>query len=404
MCPARIHLFCALALLTGCLDEFPWSDTDDMPDPDTAQPLDGITFSQVDFAFAEFTQENSAWGRLEVHPAALAASTDMQAGYLNVTSARGWVVRNVPVDSGMGPFSTYFDLQTEHGPDLAEIDVLLVYEEQVRPDLGNLTGDFSTFPLETFSWNAEGVSPVAVVEAGKVAPDGPEFPSSVHTSHTQPVTNQHAAEMQCVPMSVANSLQFLEDEGVIEVPNDHDAGSHGDLSLVGQLDDTMDRAEARGVWFQPMLDGKFQYLVDAGLADSLIHRHQGRGWGEAEDGEALPDGDYSFNGITSTDDGDVVTMEWICERIAEGCDVELLYSREDGLGAITGGHAVRVYGCGKLGEAHYVRYAHDATQGDDTAGLEEVFTWPRDVDRDGTLNIESRWWEIQFAFAECPAQ
>ncbi|MBW1879841.1 MAG: hypothetical protein JRI25_09910 [Deltaproteobacteria bacterium] len=404
MSPARIHLFCALALLTGCWDEFGWSDTDEGPDPDTDQPLDGLTFSQVDLAFTGVTEENSAWGRLEVHPATLAATTQLSEGYLNATSAQGWVVRNVPVDSRSGPFSTYFDLQAEHGPDLAEIEVLLAYEEQPRPDLGNLTGDFSAFPLETFSWNAEGVSPIAVVVVGKIAPDGPEFPSSVHTSHTQPVTNQQAADMQCVPMSVANSLQFLEDEGMIEVPNDHDAGSDGDLSLVGQLDDTMDRTMGSGVWFQPMLDGKFQYLVDAGLAGSLNHRHQGRGWGVAADGEALPDGDYSANGITSTDDGDVVTGEWICDRIAEGCDVEILFSYDDGFGEATGGHAVRVYGCGKIGDSYYFRFAHDADQADDTAGLEEVFAWLVDADRDGMLNFASRWQEIRFAFAECPTQ
>jgi len=400
---ARIPLLCALALLSGC-EEWPWSDTDDITDPDTARPLDGITFSQVDLAFTGVTEPNSAWGRLEVDPWTLAASTDLQAGYLNATTAQGWVVRNVPVDSGMSPFATYFDLQPEHGTDLAGIEVLLVYEEQPRSDLGNLPGDFATFPLETFSWNAEGVSPVAVVVAGKIAPDGPEFPSSVHDSHTQEVTNQQAADEQCVPMSVANSLQFLEDEGVIEVPNEHVAGSDGDLSLVGQLDDTMDRTMGSGVWFQPMLQGKFQYLLDAGLQGSLVHRHQGRGWGVAADGEALPDGDYSANGFTSTDDGDVVTADWICERIAEGCDVEVLFSYDDGLGNPTGGHAVRAYGCGKVGDSYYFRYAHDATQGDDTVGLEEVFAWLIDVDRDGLLNFASRWQEIRFALAECPTQ
>src|SRR3989344_77121 len=86
------------------------------------------------------------------------------------------------------------------------------------------------------------------------------FPTWTFSQPNQ--VNLKAAQNQCVPMSVANSLQYLENSYGLQIPNNHAAGLKGDNTLVGQLDTEMNRTVTNrrtgsGVWFQPMLDGKF---------------------------------------------------------------------------------------------------------------------------------------------------
>ncbi|MBI4145937.1 hypothetical protein HY489_01215 [Candidatus Woesearchaeota archaeon] len=220
--------------------------------------------------------------------------------------------------------------------------------------------------------------------------------------------NVQAAKNQCVSMSVANSLQFLENNYGVQIPNKHVAGLKGDNSLVGQLDTEMgrqvtNRLQGSGLWFQPMLNGKFSYLSKNGLKDFFVHKHQGRGWGNANKGEALPAGDYTASGITSDDQGAVVTWEWICNEIKNGEDVELIYSREDATGSITGGHAVRVFECGMTFGVPWIGYLHDSDQNNDNKGLETVRMNVMDSDGDGLLNFGAATREVQFALSESVA-
>lgn len=134
-----------------------------------------------------------------------------------------------------------------------------------------------------------------------------------------------------------------------------------------------------------------------------MHKHQGRGWGNANKGEALPAGDYTASGITSDDQGAVVTWEWICNEIKNGEDVELIYSREDATGSITGGHAVRVFECGMTFGVPWIGYLHDSDQNNDNKGLETVRMNVMDSDGDGLLNFGAATREVQFALSESVA-
>ncbi len=191
----------------------------------------------------------------------------------------------------------------------------------------------------------------------------------------------------------------------IDVPNNHQAGLRGDNTLVGQLDTGMNRTapsrnNGSGVWFPPMLQGKFSYLNNNDLKDSLVNRHQGRGWSNAAAGQALPNGNFTASGITSTDDGATVTWKWICDQIKAGEDVELIFSYDDANGNPTGGHAVRVFGCGKTLGLPWIKYLHDGAQSNDSFGLETVHVFTTDTDGDGMVNLGVNGREIRFSMSE----
>jgi hypothetical protein len=72
----------------------------------------GVTFSQVSFTFvggegdsarASVDQvANSDTGELRIDLAAVRAATGLDSGFLNVRTAQGWVVQNVPLLAGLG--------------------------------------------------------------------------------------------------------------------------------------------------------------------------------------------------------------------------------------------------------------------------------------------------------------
>lgn len=200
--------------------------------------------------------------------------------------------------------------------------------------------------------------------------------------------------MQCFPMAIANSLQYLENRNAFfSVPHDHVPGLYGDDSLVGQLDlyagrETTSRMSGPGVWFVPMMEGKFEYLAENGLANRLVHKHQGYGYGGA--GNQLPPGDFTHAGITSKDEGGKVTFDWIEEQLRSCEDVEV----------VKDGHAVRVFGCGKNLGKPYLRYKHDGWQSNDANGLDEVQVYVEDLDGDGMMNWGAGSQEIWFALSE----
>ncbi len=229
-------------------------------------------------------------------------------------------------------------------------------------------------------------------------PNGPTF------SHIQPnAVNVETGRNQCFPMSMANSLHYLENRHELPIPNDHTAGEPGDDSLVTALDQASNRSVTSrtmgdGVFSVPMVDGKFEYLEDNDMEDVLDHSHQGRGYGGA--GNELPAGDYTSSGITSENEGDTITFDWICEQVQCGADIELAYTRHDAANNIIGAHVVRVFGCGITNGRPWLRYLHDSVQGNDTIGLETAEVTIRDIDGDGTLNFGSRGSEISYVMSE----
>lgn len=375
----------------------------------TVLPGQGVVFEQVDFVFSQLAVEDSDWGRATADADDLFSATGMSKGYLNIFTDAGWVVDNLIVDvGGLNPITTYFTLGL---PAPGDVSVLSAHVElSSDPEPAFSDGPRSDFPVGVGEWNAEGAGEEPVTAIGPPPPPAvpggpPPEPDSEHSQSDK--ENVQAAKNQCVPMSVANSLQFLENSTGLKVPHDHKKGLKGDNSLVGQLGEKMkrvvtDRKHGKGVWFVPMLEGKFEYLAAKGvdLKDKLVHKHQGRGYGQK-----LPDGDFKHAGITSKDEGAKVTWEFICNELKKGQDVELIYQHPKG------GHAVRVVGCGVTDGKRWIRYAHDRCQSIDTptpkcpkGGLETAEAKPvKDLDGDGILNLGSPGREIVFVLSESPA-
>ena len=371
----------------------------------------GVDFEQVDFVFTNITQENSDWGRLNVDPVLLSSSTGISKGYLNVFTDAGWVIQNLPIDfsDGLAAVTTYFGFGLCEPKDITTLWAHVEFSP--CPEIHFFDGARSNFAVGVALWNAEGFGTSHTSAIGAAPPPNMvQFnPRGRTETHTQPnAVNVQTAMNQCFPMSIANSLQYLKDRFGLNVPHDHKPGLKGDNTLVGQLDTESNRtATARnngsGIHVVPMLRGKFSYLDKNGLKDKLVQKHQGRGFGNPPN-QALPNGDFTSSGITSKDNGARVTFDWLCNEIKKGEDVELCFSYDNLQGIPTGGHAVRVFECGRTNGAPWIGYLHDRLQTNqdpmDTLGLENVRVYVRDIDGDRLLNLGSRDREIRFALSE----
>ncbi|MFC1969368.1 hypothetical protein ACFLVF_02635 [Chloroflexota bacterium] len=381
-------------------------------------PNQGVVFDQVSFTFPESEVLNSDWGRVTVYPDDIQTaigSSVILGGYINIYTDAGWVVPNLPVEILDGPpLTTYFDLGLESHSPLEMLSARVVYSSHPTIRFGD--GERGHFPVGVSEWNAQGAGEG---NGSTVGPPPPPVPGDLVGPNEKTVKtvvpNVQAAKNQCFPMAYANSLQYLEEQYNIPVPHDHKLGLKGDNSLVGKLDEAANRTAPKRydggkMWFVPMLKGKFEYLDANGLADKLVHKHQGQGWGDPDKNQALPDGDFEHKGIKSKEQGNKVTWQWIRDELKRCEDIELVFAYYNEEGDITGGHAVRVYASGITQGKQWIRYLHDRTQtylvvttvyGDDV-GLETVQQEVKDLDGDGTLNLGSASREILFAMSESP--
>lgn len=361
---------------------------------------DGVTFEQIDFTFPNAPLANSDWMLITADPARLFAATGIRRGYINIDCGAGWIVRNLLMDLSDRRKISTFSRAGIDGP----VDVRLfnaIVRLSRRPVLSFRHPERNVFPVTPFSFNARGAGdgepttpPTRHIAEQDFQAEGETFSIMLPN-----ISNVQAANSQCFPASIANSLQYLEDRYGIVVPNDNKPGLKGDDSLTGKLDEksgrqVTSRASGSGIKPQPMLAGKGLYLQEAGLADSLVHRHQGN----------LSGGDINVPGLSSTDDGEQLTFEWLCAQIAAENDVELIFTYEDDTGATTGGHAVRVVGCGKEKGVPWIKYAHDASQADQPGGDETGTivqqSYLVDRDGDGRLNLGANNIELSYAISE----
>ncbi|HHT9111495.1 MAG TPA: hypothetical protein ACFYDZ_10105 [Candidatus Brocadiaceae bacterium] len=381
----------------------------------TVLPGQGVDIEQVDFLFPAATHLDSDWGRVSVNSSLLNSATGIPKGFLNIFTDAGWVVQNLPIDlsDGVNPVVTYFSLGLNN-PDVPfnvnSLSAHIWYSRFSKVDFSD--GNRCNYPVDRAEWNAEGFGDCPTTSIGAAPPPNMvKFDAKDITfKRTQPnLTNVQTAFNQCFPMSIANSLQYLEDRFGINVPHDHKPGLKGDNSLVGQLDTeagrtTTARNNGNGVNVGPMLKGKFSYLSKNGLKDKVVHRHQGRGFGNG----VIPNGDFTSSGITSKDRGDKVTFEFINNQIRNGEDVELCFSYDTLQGIPTGGHAVRVFECGKTKGQPWIGYAHDSVQTNqdpkDEKGLETVRVNIKDIDGDKLLNLGSKDRECRFVLSESVKQ
>jgi hypothetical protein len=194
-------------------------------------PYKGVTIDQVSFEFMEAKEQFSTWGRLVVDSRRVAASTGLANGYINVTTELGWVVWNLPfnAEDEVSQVSTYFAISPQNGIPVEDLRAAISatplpipYTEKTA--LLREVDRGTTFPVGRSVWNAEGVGDlhVSVIER---APILAEMYAEIalrlrpaNTQHTQPnAVNVQTAVNQCFPMSIANSLQYLENRyGIAE--------------------------------------------------------------------------------------------------------------------------------------------------------------------------------------------
>mmetsp|Transcript_8838 Transcript_8838/g.24471 ORF Transcript_8838/g.24471 Transcript_8838/m.24471 type:complete len:528 (+) Transcript_8838:68-1651(+) len=252
--------------------------------------------------------------------------------------------------------------------------------------------------------------------------------------------NVQCARNQCVPMAVANTLQFLEDKygkGPFfewELGDDHVLPGYGKTadnftwapqiqesflptrssSLIAEIDALTRRRNTdsfdtgRGSTYCQLYDGMFGYLDTQGLEAEF--RHQGA---DSVFGFGGSCSDPSHGGRNSTRVGAQPTWQWMYDELQDGNGVFLAYGRYNSSGIRTGGHVLRVQGACRFASADYLYLLDDGRQGSTsdrlTTGL-QVTQWrvedtrsPNDpMTGNGQLNLDGANWEIEWAQAVRP--
>ena len=384
--------------LAGCPGE--------IPVVTTLTPDQGITIQQVEFDFPGGNDPNSTWGRMLIDPEALAANGGVKDGFVSLITEQGWAVVNVPVPAPGEPAQAiFFDLGLRQSTPIDEIQVEVKHSNLALEDVSPYLEKPLSWAVDKWVWQAQGVGPVDDMEIPppKTAPY--VFPLSelpilqaITFSHLQAITNIQCAWNQCFPMATANGLQFLEDTGAVVIKHDHAQGigvptDPSSEALVGQLDmyanrSVTSRLIGNGVWFAPMINGTFEYLMENGLTGDLTFSHQDDGYPGGE----IPAGTFTAFGSTSVQNATTIDWNWIDDRIQDGCSVVMVYIA----------HAVRITGSGKTLGRPWIRYSHDSSQSNDAAGLENVITFLSDTDSNALLNMDGSSNELRWVWAACP--
>ena len=399
-------LLLAAALSSACGGGNGGPAAEPKPIVSTLGPAQGVSIQQVDFYAPGGEQPGSTWGRLLVDPEVLSRKLDLRGGFVSVVTNKGWAVVNVPVPAlGEPPHAIFFDLALVEPGAIKGTDVDITHSNVALRDVRPYLTEPIFHATDRWVSQAHGIGDWPDLEK-VLPPQQPPYTFELANlplfqletfSHMQDVTNIQCALNQCFPMATANALQYLENEGVLGVPNNHGIGigvaaDPSFNTLVGQLDfhagrSVVSRTNGSGVWFTDMIDGTFAYLKDAGLDGVLTFRHQDRGYTQL-----IPNGNYTAFSSTSQDDGASVSWDWIDDRITDGCGMTMVYVA----------HAVRITGSGKVLGRHWIRYSHDSSQLNDGTGLENVITYLSDSDGDGLLNMDGSSREIRWVWAACP--
>ena len=367
-------------------------------------------------------------------------------GFVQVVTDQGWVVQNFPVSSltEYDKFTVKFRLDNNSvTPPINSLNAVVYVTDE--PVVVSTNIDLTDFADKTLSWdvkpyifNAEGKGESAtsvpappVVEnlfsktlssslsADKNYDDvfnvkalkaletnnwvvSKNFNICTQKNHSD--RNIQAADDQCGPASITNSLKWVEDiwgESLnIKLPHNYGMGLKGDNTMVGQLDNTTGRGVKSRVngdpLFDPsMLNGKLKYLADNKICLDVKHQD-----------DIFGSDNKSYNGFQSTGHGKP-TFEFICKEICKGEDVELGYSWyvEKGGKKIWAGHWVNAIGCGQINGKPFVTYVSDHDQKDDTKGTGKIdFTFLKDTDGDKLPNMinEGKTHEIDIVMSESP--
>lgn len=343
-------------------------------------PGKGVVFTQISYPNIS-GGANTSIGMIQVDLNVLRNQTGMLAGYVNVATAKGWVVRNLPVFAeSVYPYSgisTAFDLGVQIGTAVTQLTAAVQYTEE-------LVTSFSATPATVFpvAPRNKSIGGAGVSAGGPITPPtlndvlfGDPANNDTITQFDHP--NIEAANNQCMPMSVANSLQFLKDTQGLSLPHEHRAGLKGDNTLVGQLDTAMNRtvpdtnnrrdANATGVWG---LQGKLKYLATNNLHGRISTTH----WGVGGPDSGANNVSSTVNGVTatSTGGGASVNFDQVLNALKDGQDCEMVYSwpagSANGVSWDAGAHAVDIVAAGKFNGQPWLIESSDVDQDSDSMG------------------------------------
>jgi len=350
-------------------------------------PSNGVSLRQIDFEGTS-TINDTDLGVLEIDLNELRAKSGFKSGYLNASTSKGWIVKNLPMlPEETYPYSnisTEFDLDIESGTDVETLSISINLSDTIVDDYISIDDTTYIMGTETISFGGIPDTPVTSAPAPPNLTDilfGDQSQNDTVTQFDHP--NIEAANNQCMPASVANSLQFLEDTTGLTVPHDNVAGLRGDNSLVGKLGEAMGRSvtsrtSGSGTWG---LDGKLLYLTQNGLADRIQTVHYGVG---AKSG--ANDVSATSGGVTasSTGGGTTIPFNSVLDALREGQDCEMVYSWP------TGAHAVDLVAAGTTGGRPWIVHGSDLDQTTDSEGAGASgyrFEYLNDPDEDGQFNL-----------------
>lgn len=346
-------------------------------------------------------------------------------GFLQIFLDNGeWVAKNMPLFAGVGTLGGDFKLadEVEYGQAINSIQAYVVITPEPL-DLNNPSitpSDFDEWSISPREVNAEGrEEPVLYLpEVGTYEPESvgaknlrtkqeEDLEKIFENVNTKVIEKREAsrgsskvisclqkkqkgelwtkytiqaANNQCGPAAAADSLAWLKDKWGIQIPHEHKKGLRGDNTLVGKLDELMNRivnnrAKGDPIYDSDFIEGKLKYMLQNNIC--LVVKHQD---------DVLTDVSVTEGGHTMTSkDKGYASFKFLCEEVCKGQDVEV------GFSYLPGGHWVRVVGCGILkreSETYpFILYAHDARQTnrdpDDKKGV--------DVDLSYVRSKPSKW-------------
>jgi hypothetical protein len=330
----------------------------------------GITMQQVGFDYpgAAADEPNSSYAEINLDFAALGTS-GFGAGYINVVSPAGWVVQNLPVTPGNSypGISTYFDLGLTPGTNepalTATVDwspsALTAAPAVANTLYSNTGGNFTLDEVNDLEGDGANRTTPPASNPGAINFGGGATSITYQPGHS---TNVEQDVNQCGPASVANSLDYLRNRYGINVPaaqtNTPGVRNNQGNSIVGRLDDTMDRNQGDPIGNHQFITGKLRYLKNNNV-QGLSVEFVGGDADVSNGGANFVDNGAGGSGLTAQNDGKV-TAQWILDQLAKGQDVEMNV-RWTGPGG--GGHWVDLIAGGTIAGVPWVAYINDANQG-----------------------------------------
>lgn len=437
-----------------------------------------VSIQQVKWDLSISPGETYGWGQISINSRELRnrlkkLNKDVsKPTYINVVRRNDdgtprWLVENlrmppVPCKGSSDrwlayPMTKYFSIENGQGAledqrvDRIEIIVLASNDPipVVRDSLQFMAENYNPYKLKMEEWkeNTDGdlnndddppttsrqiassasfSNPPAPVNFDSIINKEPTYPKCIVQ---EPFPNIECASRQCVPMSVANALQYLENQANSDnfwmwtLPDDPIPG-HGDTedniewnaeprtSLAANIDKYTQRINTTSFSSGSptnrcqRFDGIFKYLKNKAKAS---FKHQG---GKEKYGKdhTCDDTDYAFDQVSVRSDK-YPTWKWMFDELSIGNAVIMTYGRYDDVGKRTGGHALRVFGACTFGYSQYIYTLDDGKQGDKNGNknkglrLQSFEVWDsgdsgngtNPGDPDGQLNLDGTNWELEWA-------